>query len=693
MANTGEAHQVLKIGVDIGGTFTDFVIYNPANGELITSKRLSTPENPAQAVLDGLKDILDDYELKPSEVVITHGSTVATNALLERKGSRTALVTTKGFRDVLEIGRQDRPELYTLSVKSRPQLIPRELRFEVHERVNHLGEILIPLDLEELSELITKIDDENLEAIAVCLLFSFNTPEHENVVADKLRCAGYFVSVSNEILPEYREFERTSTTVINAYVTPVLDRYLGVLEESISNVAGSFHLRIMQSNGGIISLREARQSGVRCILSGPAGGVVAASHIGSMAQLDWENQYSGLEASSNLSLITFDMGGTSTDVSLVEGVPVVTTESIVGDYPIKIPVLDIHTIGAGGGSIAKVDEGGALRVGPESAGADPGPACYSHGGQEHDLPTVTDANVVLGRLPVDHFLGGEFHLDRSRAQEVMRNLGEKIGQDQIGAALGVVDVINAHMVRAIRLVSIERGYDPEDFALLSFGGAGGLHANDLARQLGIPKVIIPPLASTLSAFGMLSADVIKDYSLTVMLPGETPTTRILDVFSEIEQKGHQDMHNEGFASENINLKRTLDLRYLGQSFELNIPFSDDYLANFHRTHHDVYGYSRPEAEVELVNIRLRAIGKIEAPTITPLPLGNDRPDQAYLEEREVFLSDKPELIPLFQGEFLIHGNSVPGPAIIVRKDTTILLLKNDSLVVDRFGNLIITHSE
>ncbi|UCF27206.1 MAG: hydantoinase/oxoprolinase family protein, partial [Chloroflexota bacterium] len=280
MANTGEAHQALKIGVDIGGTFTDFVIYNPANGELITSKRLSTPENPAQAVLDGLNDILDDYELQPSEVVITHGSTVATNALLERKGSRTALVTTKGFRDVLEIGRQDRPELYTLSVKSRPQLIPRELRFEVYERVNHLGEILVPLDLDELSELITKIDDENLEAIAVCLLFSFNVPEHENVIADELRRAGYFVSVSNEILPEYREFERTSTTVINAYVTPVLDRYLGVLEESISSVAGSFHLRIMQSNGGIISLREARQSGVRCILSGPAGGVVAASHIG-----------------------------------------------------------------------------------------------------------------------------------------------------------------------------------------------------------------------------------------------------------------------------------------------------------------------------------------------------------------------------------------------------------------------------
>jgi N-methylhydantoinase A len=386
------------------------------------------------------------------------------------------------------------------------------------------------------------------------------------------------------------------------------------------------------------------------------------------------------------------MGGTSTDVSLVDRVPIVTTESVVGGYPIAIPVLEIHTIGAGGGSIARVDEGGALRVGPESAGADPGPACYARREAKEDQPTVTDANVVLGRLPVDHFLGGDMPLDRNRAQAAMSRLGENLGLDAIKSALGVIEVINAHMVRAIRLVSIERGHDPKDFTLLSFGGAGGLHASDLARHLGIPKVIIPPMASTLSAFGMLTADVIRDYSQTVMLPGDTPADQILDSFEAIEQKGHRDIRDEGFSAENIHLEHTLDMRYIGQSYELIIPYGENYLADFHRKHEEVYGYARNASKVEIVNVRIRAIGKIDPPSIASLPLGDTNADQAFLEHREVFLDDKPELVPLYQGEILTHGNSFAGPALVARKDTTVLISKGDTVVIDHIGNLIISIS-
>jgi N-methylhydantoinase A len=640
-----------------------------------------------------MKDLLDNLDHKNSKIVITHGSTVATNTLLEGKGSRTALVTTKGFRDVIQIGRQDRPELYTFSVDSRPQLIPSELRFEMDERVDHQGQILVSLDSDELDTLISKLDEEDVEAIAVCLLFSFLAPNHEQKIASKLRRSGYFVSVSSEIIPEYREYERTSTTVINAYVTPVLDRYLGYLEETLSAATDSFHLRIMQSNGGIIGVDEARQSGVRCILSGPAGGVVAASHLARIAKARSNYSDDAREAPSKLNLITFDMGGTSTDVSLVDLVPVVTTESVIGGYPITIPVLDIHTIGAGGGSIARVDQGGALRVGPESAGADPGPACYARGDSTRDQATVTDANVVLGRLPIDHFLGGEMQLDRNRAQAALRHLGENLGLDAVKSALGVIEVINAHMVRAIRLVSIERGHDPKDFALLSFGGAGGLHACDLARLLGIPKVIVPSMASTLSAFGMLTADVIKDYSQTVMLAGNTPSDQILDTFELIEQKGRQDIRNEGFSPEDVHLERSLDMRYIGQSFELSIPYSKNCLADFHRIHEEVYGYARRASEVEIVNLRVRAIGKIDPPSIISQPHGHVNPDQAYLEHREVIIIDQPEMVPLYQGESLTHGNSFIGPAIVARKDTTIFISKADTIVVDHIGNLIITVSK
>ncbi len=399
----------LLIGIDIGGTFTDFVFFDQARGEITTLKVLSTPTDPSHAVITGLQSFLankaDRYQVNIPFITITHGSTVATNALLERKGARTALVTTSGFRDVLEIGRQNRPNLYDLTLKPPEMIIPRSWRFEIDERVDNQGQVLKEVDQDALGDLVSRIDNEPIESVAICLLFSFLRPEHEQQIAKDLRKSGLFVSLSSEVLPEYREYERTSTTVLNAYVSPVIDAYLGSLESSLTGIGHPYHLRIMQSNGGIISVEEARRTGVRCIVSGPAGGVVGASYIGQAALADNPTNHRGDFPDNHLKMITFDMGGTSTDVSLVDQQPSISTESIVGGFPIGIPMLDVHTIGAGGGSIARVDLGGALRVGPESAGAEPGPACYALGDSRSDLPTVTDANVVLGRLACGPFSG------------------------------------------------------------------------------------------------------------------------------------------------------------------------------------------------------------------------------------------------------------------------------------------------
>jgi N-methylhydantoinase A len=685
--------QELLIGIDIGGTFTDFAIFDQVQKRISTLKILSTPADPAQAVLAGLQKIHNNHFINqeaPPSLTITHGSTVATNALLERKGARTALITTAGFRDVLDIGRQARPDLYDFYSRKPQPLAPRNLRFEVEERVSSQGEVLKQLGKDDLSELIRAVDKNMVESAAVCLLFSFLNPQHEKLIADQLDRLGIFLSLSSDILPEFREYERTSTTVVNAYVTPILDKYLGSLKSSLSGIADRINIRIMQSNGGIISLHEARQAGVRCIVSGPAGGVVGASHVARKALVFNDAEFGSKGNPDKLKLITFDMGGTSTDVSLVDDHPVISTESTIGDFPIGIPMLDIHTIGAGGGSIARVDLGGALRVGPESAGAEPGPACYAYGDPEYDLPTVTDANVVLGRLPAEHFLGGIMKLQENRAFSVMEKLGVELGLDAIQAAQGVIDVVNAHMERALRLVTVERGYDPESFTLLSFGGAGGLHAATLAGRLSIPKVIVPPLAATLSAFGMLVADVVKDYSRTIMKPGAVTHDFLLESFQPLVDKGLEDLKSEGFGPGSIRIERNLDLRYAGQSFELSIPFSDDFLADFHTAHKNMYGYSLPTENVEIVNIRLRVVGKIKTPEMASFEEGEHDPGAAYLTTKLVSLNNQRIELPLYQGELLNPGNLVAGPAIIVRKDTTIFLPGYSTASVDRFENMVIS---
>lgn len=653
----------MRIGIDTGGTFTDFVIFNPEDHSLHTFKILSTPNDPAEAILAGLQKLHSSDEKRE----IIHGSTVATNALLERKGARTALVTTKGFKDVLQIGRQNRPALYDLFANPPEPLIPAHWRIEVNERVNFEGVVQIPLADEDIYALLPIFKENDIEAVAISLLFSFAYPEHEQRIAKILQDVGYFVSSSSEILPEFREYERTSTTAMNAYVSPIMGRYLSKLEQALPGDA----LQIMQSNGGAISPKEAQQQAVRCILSGPAGGVVGAQAVASAA---------GFER-----IISFDMGGTSSDVSLVDGKLLVSTEANVGDLPIRIPILDIHTVGSGGGSIAQIDAGGALRVGPESAGADPGPACYGKGNQ----PTVTDANVVLGRLRSEHFLGGTMQLNPDAAHKTITKLGKQIALSPQETALGIIQIANAHMARALRVISIERGFDPRDFTLVSFGGAGGLHAVDLAREVGIPTVLIPPQASTLSALGMLMADMIKDYSQTIMLPGNVLFTGIEEKIQPLVDRGKGDLTAEGVRPENMLIEPSVDLRYQGQSFELNLPLSKKLIAEFHQVHEQAYGYANPEAPVEIVNIRVKAIGTTRKPTLPTFSNNGVNTDAAILDTQPVLFKTGELATVFYKAEELQTGNLISGPAIIIRKDTTILIGSKDKAEVDTYTNLII----
>lgn len=659
------------VGIDIGGTFTDFVVYHPLTNGITTFKILSTPQNQALAILSGLERLRI-----PASSKIIHGSTVATNALLERKGAKTALITTQGFKDILLIGRQNRPALYNWAEPKPAPLIPSELSYEINERVDCNGNIIRALNHAEINPIIQALLDNDVQSVAVSLLFSFLHPQHEMEIANHLRAANFFVSTSSEIIPEYREYERTSTTAVNAYVSPILDKYLSGLNSSIPNT----QLLVMQSNGGMIQLDKARQNGVRCILSGPAGGVIAAQYL---TQIAIKSENDPIREISDVKLITFDMGGTSTDVSLINGSPAVTNESSIGGCPISIPILDIHTIGAGGGSIAYADQGGALRVGPQSAGADPGPACYGRG----HLPTVTDANLVLGRLVPELFLGGSMPLDVDRAWKSIQLLGEKLGMDTTQCALGIVTVANAHMEHALRVISVERGFDPREYTLFSFGGAGGLHAAELARCMKIPRVLISPYASVLSAFGMLAADLVLDYVQTVMLSNAIPIEQIIASFTHLIQQGEADILSQGINQDDVNIQLFVDARYQGQSYELTIPFDQCWAASFHQAHQNTYGYSSPETKIELVNLRVKAIGH----TLHPHPKTHNRRSNntrnAFISNRRVIYNNQIHSVPCYQHEMLEPGNVIQGPAMIVRPDTTVLIDEQDSIRVDSYNNL------
>jgi N-methylhydantoinase A len=663
---------MLKIGIDTGGTFTDFILLDKDG--IRTLKLLSTPANPALAIVQGLEQLLNE---EPCEIL--HGSTVATNVLIERKGARTALITTRGFEDVLEIGRQNRPNLYGLFPARPAPLVPARFRLGVTERVLHDGAVHVPLKVSELRGLRERLRREGIQSVAVCLLFSYANPAHENKIGRALKDSGVPISLSHRILPEYREYERTSTTVVNAYLAPVMGHYLGDLAKHLrkGKHADTRNLRIMQSNGGSISARAAMREPVRTILSGPAGGVVGAWEVARLAGFR--------------NILSFDMGGTSTDVALCRGEIRVTNESVIAHCPVGVPVIDIHTVGAGGGSIAIVDAAGALRVGPESAGADPGPICYGKG----DRITVTDANLLAGKLDPAYPLGGFLHLQDRRLGAQFKKLAREIGiRTAVGAAQGVLDVANANMEAALRLISVEKGHDPRDFTLVTFGGAGGLHALDLARSLGIPRVFIPENPGLLSALGVLLSDSIQDFSQTVMLRAEDANPNHLEKkYRELERKGTVSMKEEGFPQAQIRLERWIDLRYRGQSFEISLPFTKDFTREFHRRHEQRYGYSDPTRESEIVTLRIRARGISKKTRPAKDRLGHWNASGAVIKEKDVYFEGSARRTRVYERALLRAGHRISGPALIFEYSASAAIPPGYQCHVDAYRNLIISSDE
>ena len=670
--------RLIRVGVDTGGTFTDFVFEQ--DGRINLFKLPSTPSDPSLAIQEGLTRIGAETGSRLDQIEVVHGTTVGTNALLQRRGARIALITTKGFEDVLVIGRQARPELYNLSAVKPPPLVADELRLGIRERVVASGEVIEPLDEGELKRLVRKLKQSKVEAVAISLLFSFLHPEHEERIAAALAELDVPLSISSRIHPEYREYERMSTVVINAYLQPLMGRYLkrlsktsrGLTQKNADQIGvhlrksaaeTGLNLRVMQSSGGSISADVAAVEPVRTILSGPSGGVVGALRAAKLAGLQ--------------NIITFDMGGTSTDVALCDGGAIRTTnEATVAGLPVAVSVMDIHTVGAGGGSIARVDEGGSLRVGPESAGADPGPACYGRS----LLPTVTDAHVVLGHFGGVGLLGGEFKLDEKRAHEAMTKLASDLSKvsgkrcSVTTAAEGVVSVANTNMERALRHISVERGHDPRQFALLPFGGAGGLHAVDLARALRIPTIIVPTAPGALSAVGVLVADVIKDQSRTVMFThGSKEAGRLVKVFREMEKEAATVLRAEGFPTPRQRHERSLAMRYRGQSFELEIRnITGDLGAEFHRVHRERYGYAQEQSEIEIVSARLRSFGLVEK-----LPAEKIAPSRQRASKT------------IYRREELYAGARLQTPCIVTEYSGTTLIPAGSKARVDDFGNLLI----
>ena len=672
------------LGVDVGGTFTDFLY---ADGDqLRLHKRLSTPDDPGRAILEGLAE----QGWHPEEVV--HGSTVSTNTLLTRTGARCALITTQGFRDTLVIGRQTRPELYALHPTRPDPLIPDARRFEVNERIAADGSVVQPLDEAEVGLVLDRVQRSGARALAICLLFSFVNAEHERRIAAMARERGIDVSVSHEVLPEHREYERMSTTVANAYVGPAMSRYLGRLERGLRGEDGAdggradVRLRVMRSNGGSMSAAAAGRDAVRTVLSGPAGGVVGA--------------LAAAEAAGVSQVISFDMGGTSTDVSLCPGRVLERNDLHVGGVPIRTPAVDVHTVGAGGGSIAALDAGGALRVGPQSAGADPGPAAYGRATPGRPaLPTLTDAHVVLGRLRPDRFLGGGMPLDAAAAERAVATLAQAFGGSLPRTAAAIVEVANANMARALRVISVERGFDPADFTLVAFGGAGPLHACDLALELGIPSVLIPASPGVLSAAGMLQAPVSKDAEQGLVLRIDADAagreTVLERTFRRLERDAKAALAADGYRR-NIRLQRTADLRYVGQSHEIAVPLRSTSRELIRRSlaeaHAARFGHADAARPLEVVVARVKAIAPSpvahpEAPAPSTASTGAGRDDA----QTATVTWDRPRRTRILERSAL--RRPLPGPAILTQLDTTILAPPGWRARPHASGSLILTREK
>ncbi|AGN01902.1 N-methylhydantoinase A/acetone carboxylase, beta subunit [Salinarchaeum sp. Harcht-Bsk1] len=715
-----------SVGVDVGGTFTDVVTV--ADGDLAVTKAPSNPDAPEEGVLDALDRAADTEGLSlPAIDSLVHGTTVATNAVLEGTWANAALVTTEGFRDVLEIGRQDRPELYDLTASKPDPIVPRDRRFEVPERLDERGEVRTPLDDSAVEAVANEIATAgstaggsdvaagggDVESVAVCLLFAYENDAHERRVAEVLRerledrsgRAGTGgdrsvpVTISADVLPELREYERTLATALNAALLPVMSEYVETLADGVANRGCEAPLEIMTSGGGLVGTEHARDRPVETLLSGPAAGVQGAAYVAGLRDTD--------------DAITMDMGGTSCDVSLITGgEPTVTTERTVGDYAVAVPAVDVHTIGAGGGSIAWLDDGGALRVGPRSAGAEPGPVCYGRGGA---APTVTDAQLLLGRLDPGSLIV-EDGADRGAVEEAMRShVAGPMDSSVEAAARGVLEVANANMERALRVVSVERGHDPRQFDLVAYGGAGPLHATALADSLEIPRVLVPRTAGALSALGLLSTDRLHSLSTSMVRPlADVEPATVADVLAALEAEGRSrfdagDRDADGGSTDPLVVERRLDLRYVGQASELTVelpggggsadrteggaPIDDDALAaaadRFHDAHEQRFGHAARDEPVELVTVRVRVREPIEAPTLRPPTTASDDPDDAIVEERPVAFGEDWHDAPIYDRELLPAESSFAGPAIVEGPESTVTIRPGQTATVDEHGTIVV----
>jgi len=678
-----------RVGVDSGGTFTDICLVDEANGEVRVWKVPSTPDDPSSAITLGVVDGLSAVTADSTTAVsyFGHGTTVATNTLLQHRGAPTGLITTEGFRDLLEIGRQRRPHLYDLQADKPPVLVPRDRRLEVAERLRHDGRIETPLDELQVRAAARTLRRMGVQAIAVCFLYCYVDPRHEQrarrIVEEE--CPDAFVTCSHEVAPEFREYERLSTVVVNAYLGPVMAGYLERLGPRLADAGIRVTPHITQSNGGVMSFEAARAQPVRTVLSGPATGVVGGIEVGLSA---------GFRR-----LITFDMGGTSTDVSLIEDArPKLAGEMEVHGYPLKAPALDIHTVGAGGGSIAFVDGGGLLKVGPRSAGAVPGPVCYGLG---NDQPTVTDANVVLQTLNPAYLLGGRMAVDRARAEAAIGRLADRIDLDVMATAQGIVSVVTSSMAKAIRVISVQRGHDPRDYTLVAFGGAGPLHAARLARELEIPRVLVPRHPGILCALGLLLGDLKTNYSQTrLLLATADSLPRMIETFDELERRADAWFDREGVGAGAREILRTVDMRYAGQNYELPVAFPDGPLAPgllkelceaFERAHEQLYGYVAHEEPIQAVTFRLEATGVVRRAQIRAHPAAKTDVASAAVGHRDVWLTEAGGFVrcAVYDREKLGPGHRIAGPAVIEQMDATTLVLPGQRAVVDAYVNLIV----
>ncbi|WP_319496716.1 hydantoinase/oxoprolinase family protein [uncultured Cohaesibacter sp.] len=680
--------MVWRIGVDSGGTFTDICLFEEETGRLEIWKLSSSPDDPSRAIAQGVVEGLEQVDATAGDLgFLGHGTTVATNALIELRGVKTGLLISDGFRDLLELGRQKRPSLYDMNVDKPEQLVTRDLRRQVPERLKSDGTVDLPLDVEALKKEVQLLGEQDVKSVAICFLYGFLNTEHEalakKVVSEML--PDVFVSTSHEVAPEFREFERLSTTVVNAYLGPVMKRYIQKLRERLDEVGLKVAPQLTQSNGGVIGFDAAANLPVRTVLSGPSTGVVAAQEIGKMAGFP--------------NIITFDVGGTSSDVALLQnGICNLTGEADVHGYPIKAPMLDIHTVGAGGGSIAHVDSGGLLKVGPRSAGAYPGPVCYGNGNEE---PTVTDANIVLQTLNPVEILGGRMKVRRDLALAAVQRLADQLGLGVMETADGILQVVTANMAKAIRVISVQRGHDPRDYTLMAFGGAGPLHAARLAHELDISRMIIPLTPGALCALGLLLTDLRADFAISRLTELTEESLAAVEAgFGELSVQALDWFATDNIPEDRRKEIRTVDMRYAGQNYELSVtvpagPITLDTFKKleegFEAVHKQRFGFIAKGEKIQLVTLRLEAIGEVKKAKLQSYPKEGTSPDAAKIDERGVWMKSEGDFVtcPVYDRKLLKHGNQISGPAIIEQMDTTSVILPDMTATVDAYLNLIV----